>query len=68
MDFVGMTNLELQQEIKRLQKECETKDLCVRLLRSQLRVLGHIPMVVEDEATGAYEYAFRSAARRAGAQ
>lgn len=63
-----MTKAELEREVIRLRIECDTKDLIVRLLRSQIRVLGHIPMIVEDEATGKAEYAFRSAARRAGAQ
>ena len=49
-------------EIERLQSR--DRDV-VGLLRAQLRVLGHIPCVVEDDATGSAELAMRMKQRRA---
>lgn len=46
-------------EIERLHQELKVESDIVGLLRAQLRVLGHIPMVVETEAVGRAELAMR---------
>lgn len=46
-------------EIERLRREVRVERDIVGLLRAQLRVLGHIPMVVETEAIGQQELAMR---------
>lgn len=46
-------------EIERLQRALRVERDIVGLLRAQLRVLGHIPMVVETEAIGQQELAMR---------
>ena len=56
------------ERIAELERQLDVAQMTVRLLRAQLRVLGHIPMVVETAEIGKAEYAFRAAARKAGAQ
>lgn len=51
------------EELNRLRKQADTDRLIIALLRSQLRVLGHIPTVVESEDIGRQELEMRMKAR-----
>lgn len=44
-------------EIERLRRDVAVQKDIVGLLRAQLRVLGHVPMVVETDAIGRQEMA-----------
>ncbi len=46
-------------EIEQLRRDLDVQKMIVGLLRSQLRVLGHEPMVVENDAVGKQEMEMR---------
>lgn len=55
--------LRAADEIERLRKEDEANKDIIGMLRAQLRILGHIPCVVESDEVGKAEYKMRAAAR-----
>lgn len=57
---------DLIEPARQLRRKCEARARTIGMLRAQLRMVGQIPCVVEDDATGKSENAMHAVARRHG--
>lgn len=51
-----------RDRIKQLEKELDVARMIIGILRAQVRCLGHVPVVVENEAIGKAEAQLRKSA------